>query len=87
MDLATVFAIPLDKNRTGFVCMDVDLTERKHAEEALRESDRRKNEFLAMLSHEPVTRSLPSPTPSTSSSTHRPIMCRLVAHGTSSAGR
>ena len=29
-----------------------DLIERKHAEEALRESDRRKDEFLAILSHE-----------------------------------
>jgi PAS domain S-box-containing protein len=29
-----------------------DITERKKAEEALRESDRRKSEFLAMLSHE-----------------------------------
>ncbi|MGE5359885.1 MAG: PAS domain S-box protein [Bacteroidales bacterium] len=29
-----------------------DITERKHAEEALREADRRKNEFLATLSHE-----------------------------------
>jgi PAS domain S-box-containing protein len=29
-----------------------DLIERKHAEDALRESDRRKDEFLAILSHE-----------------------------------
>lgn len=29
-----------------------DLTERKHAENVLREADRRKDEFLAMLSHE-----------------------------------
>ena len=29
-----------------------DVTDRKHAEEALRESDRRKTEFLGMLSHE-----------------------------------
>ncbi len=29
-----------------------DITERKRAEEALREADRRKNEFLAVLSHE-----------------------------------
>lgn len=29
-----------------------DLTERKHAENLLREADRRKDEFLAMLSHE-----------------------------------
>jgi len=32
------------------VCMDI--TSRKHAEEALRDSDRRKDEFLAMVSHE-----------------------------------
>lgn len=30
----------------------IDTTERKHAEEALREADRRKDEFLAMLAHE-----------------------------------
>ncbi|HEU4922482.1 MAG TPA: PAS domain S-box protein [Burkholderiales bacterium] len=30
----------------------VDITERKRAEEALREADRRKDEFLAMLAHE-----------------------------------
>jgi signal transduction histidine kinase/ActR/RegA family two-component response regulator len=29
-----------------------DITERKHAERALRESDRRKDEFIAILSHE-----------------------------------
>jgi PAS domain S-box-containing protein len=32
--------------------MALDITERKRAEEALRESDRRKSEFLAVLSHE-----------------------------------
>ena len=32
------------------VCMDI--TRRKRAEEAIRESDRRKDEFLAMISHE-----------------------------------
>ena len=30
----------------------LDITERKHAEEALRENDRRKDEFLATLAHE-----------------------------------
>jgi PAS domain S-box-containing protein len=30
----------------------IDITERKRAEEALREADRRKDEFLAMLAHE-----------------------------------
>ena len=29
-----------------------DITERKKAEEALMEADRRKNEFLAILAHE-----------------------------------
>ena len=29
-----------------------DVTERKRAEQELREADRRKDEFLAMLSHE-----------------------------------
>ncbi len=32
--------------------INVDITEQKRAEEALRESDRRKDEFLAMLAHE-----------------------------------
>ena len=32
--------------------VNVDITEQKAAEEALREADRRKNEFLGMLSHE-----------------------------------
>jgi signal transduction histidine kinase/ActR/RegA family two-component response regulator len=32
--------------------VNIDITERKRAEEALREADRRKDEFLAMLGHE-----------------------------------
>jgi PAS domain S-box-containing protein len=36
----------------GVVAVIVDIAERKRAEEALRESDRRKDEFLAMLGHE-----------------------------------
>jgi PAS domain S-box-containing protein len=32
--------------------VNVDITERKRAEDALRDADRRKNEFLGMLSHE-----------------------------------
>jgi PAS domain S-box-containing protein len=32
--------------------IELDITDRKRAEDALRESDRRKNEFLAMLAHE-----------------------------------
>ena len=34
------------------VGINVDITEQKRAEEALREADRRKDEFLAMLAHE-----------------------------------
>jgi PAS domain S-box-containing protein len=36
----------------GFVKVMHDMTERKRAEEALREADRRKDDFLAMLAHE-----------------------------------
>jgi len=36
----------------GAVNVLVDITERKRAEDALREADRRKDEFLAMLAHE-----------------------------------
>lgn len=35
-----------------WVGMNTDITDRKHAEEALCEADRRKNEFLATLAHE-----------------------------------
>jgi PAS domain S-box-containing protein len=37
---------------TGYLGSCIDLTERRQAEERLREADRRKDEFLAMLSHE-----------------------------------
>jgi PAS domain S-box-containing protein len=36
----------------GFYVMGFDITERRRTEEALKETDRRKNEFLATLSHE-----------------------------------
>jgi PAS domain S-box-containing protein len=39
-------------NVRGFFVMGVDTTERQRAEARLRESDRRKDEFLAMLAHE-----------------------------------
>jgi PAS domain S-box-containing protein len=35
--LSTVFSIPLEQGMPGFACMDVDITARKLAEEALRE--------------------------------------------------
>src|SRR5690606_1594994 len=37
---------------SGAVIVFKDITERKRMEEAQREADRRKNEFLAMLGHE-----------------------------------
>src|SRR5204863_9873185 len=37
---------------TGGVNMLLDITERKEAEAALRNADRRKDEFLALLAHE-----------------------------------
>jgi signal transduction histidine kinase len=42
----------LHGNVAGCVSVCVDLTERKRAEDLLRETDRRKDEFLATLSHE-----------------------------------
>jgi two-component system CheB/CheR fusion protein len=51
----TVRAVPLqaaDGTIRGWVGMHTDVTERRQAEEALREADRRKDEFLAILGHE-----------------------------------
>jgi PAS domain S-box-containing protein len=36
----------------GYIGSVLDITERKHMEDALKENDRRKDEFLAMLAHE-----------------------------------
>ena len=38
--------------RVGILVLAHDITERKRTEEALREADRRKDEFLALLAHE-----------------------------------
>lgn len=53
--LAEVSGAPLrdvQGNVIGGVAVVVDITDRKRAEEALREANRRKDEFLAMLAHE-----------------------------------
>ena len=42
----------LDGSIGSLLAVCVDISERKRAEEALREADRRKDEFLAMLAHE-----------------------------------
>jgi PAS domain S-box-containing protein len=41
-----------DGKPRNVVAVSLDLTDRKQAEESLREADHRKNEFLAMLAHE-----------------------------------
>lgn len=43
---------PNGRPAENMLAVSVDVSERKHAEEALRETDRRKDEFLAMLAHE-----------------------------------
>ena len=42
----------LQEHIVGVVATFVDITERRHMEHAVREADRRKDEFLALLSHE-----------------------------------
>ena len=44
--------IALDGAVSGYIGSCIDITERKRAEEELREADRRMEEFLAVLSHE-----------------------------------
>jgi len=51
-DITCVPDIAEDGEVRGFFVMSVDTTERQRAEERLRENDRRKDEFLAMLAHE-----------------------------------
>ncbi len=51
-DISCVPDIAANGQVRGFYVMSVDTTERQHAEEQLRENDRRKDEFLAMLAHE-----------------------------------
>ncbi len=43
---------PAGQGSDSTLAVCIDITKRKHAEEALREADRRKDEFLAMLAHE-----------------------------------
>ena len=51
-DITCVPDVAEDGEVRGFFVMGVDTTERQRAEERLRENDRRKDEFLAMLAHE-----------------------------------
>src|SRR5690348_5286090 len=51
-DITCVPDVADDGDVRGFFVMGVDTTERQRAEERLRENDRRKDEFLAMLAHE-----------------------------------
>ena len=52
--LRLALAVARERHGEGVRCVAVieDVTERKHAEEDLREADRRKDEFLATLAHE-----------------------------------
>jgi PAS domain S-box-containing protein len=50
--LGRAVAEPSDGPEPGYIGTIVDLTERRRAEDAMREADRRKDEFIAVLSHE-----------------------------------
>lgn len=47
--LATTFSIPMGNNRTGFVCMDVDITEQKNTAKALIESEERYSSVVSAI--------------------------------------
>jgi PAS domain S-box-containing protein len=49
---ASYFPVPLPEGKRGLGVMGVEITDLKKAEAALRDADRRKDEFLGMLSHE-----------------------------------
>jgi PAS domain S-box-containing protein len=49
---ASYFPVPLPDGKRGYGVMGIDITDLKKAEAALREADRRKDEFIGMLSHE-----------------------------------
>jgi PAS domain S-box-containing protein len=49
---ASYFPVPLPGGKRGVGVMGVEITDLKKAETALREADRRKDEFLGVLSHE-----------------------------------
>lgn len=44
--------VPLPDGRHGVVCYFYDMTDRRRIEDALKDADRRKDEFLALLAHE-----------------------------------
>jgi PAS domain S-box-containing protein len=52
IDLRGRLGLAADGRSTVMHVVAIDITERKHAEEALQLADRRKDEFLAMLAHE-----------------------------------